>query len=51
MLIEGLPVLDTGPFGESRRPGAHSQTREGFEQSAGTTATENHFTTEWHTNR
>lgn len=51
MLIGGLPVLDTGPFGEGRGPGAHTQACQDAQHSAGTTATENHFTTKWHPNR
>ena len=46
MLIEGLPVLDAGSFGESRGAGAHSQACENPECSAGATAAENYRTTE-----
>lgn len=46
MLIEGLPVLDTGSFGESRGPGAHSQACENPEFRAGAAAAEDHGTPE-----
>lgn len=42
MLIEGLPVLDTGSFGESRGAGAHSQACENPEFPPGAAAAENH---------
>ena len=42
MLIEGLPVLDAGSFGESRGAGAHSQACESSECSPGATAAENY---------
>lgn len=46
MLIEGLPVLDTGSFGESRGAGAHSQACESPEHSPGATTAENYLPTE-----
>ena len=51
MLIEGLPVLDAGSFGESRGVGAHSQACEGPEHAPGTTAAENYCLAEWLANR
>lgn len=42
MLIEGLPVLDAGSFGESRGAGTHSQACESPECSPGAAAAENY---------
>lgn len=44
MLIEGLPVLDAGAFGESRGAGTHPEAREGPEHPAGAAAEEDHRT-------
>lgn len=46
MLIEGLPVLDAGSFGESRGAGTHSQACESAECAPGAAAAENHRPTE-----
>lgn len=40
MLIEGLPVLDAGSFGESGGAGAHAQAREDPERPPGAAAAE-----------
>lgn len=46
MLIEGLPVLDAGSFGEGCGAGTHSQACESSEQPPGAAAAENKCTTE-----
>lgn len=46
MLIEGLPVLDAGSFGESCGAGTHSQACENPEFSPGAAAAENYRSTE-----
>lgn len=46
MLIEGLPVLDAGSFGESCGAGTHSQACESPEFSPGAAAAENYRSTE-----
>lgn len=51
MLIEGLPVLDAGSFGESRGVGTHSEACQSTECSPGTAAAENYRTTEWPANQ
>lgn len=51
MLIEGLPVLDAGSFGESSGAGTHSQACESAECAPGAAAAENHRPAEGHANR
>lgn len=46
MLIEGLPVLDAGSFGESCSAGAHTQACESPEYPCGAAAAENYCTPE-----
>lgn len=46
MLIEGLPVLDAGSFGESRGAGTHSQACEGPEHPPGAAAAEDYRASE-----
>ena len=42
MLIEGLPVLDAGTFGESGGAGTHSEACQSPEHAPGAAAAEDH---------
>ena len=51
MLIGGVPVLDSGPFGESRGAGAHAEACEGPELPPGAAAAEDRGSAEGPANK